>query len=211
MQGYKRRRSRAWLVSCRSAWRPISGCSPWDCVVVHDLVSGRRQLSCIEASNLAAPACAPVGAAPVGSSPACSGAAFLERPRMAGWAKPMQSPAPQIRCFVFQLPKVRSPVTVHGRGTGSFFGPFRGEKCACPLPAREGQSHFRGVRRENRECPCEWLRSPKPPFTGQRGTARPAERPTVPPGSSPSVGPKGLASAGLCRRWPPGDRPRRSS
>ena len=28
-----------------------------------------------------------------------------------------------------------SNVTVHGLGTGSFFGPFRAEKCACPLPA----------------------------------------------------------------------------
>ena len=29
----------------------------------------------------------------------------------------------------------RALVTVHGLGTGSFFGPFRAEKCACPLPA----------------------------------------------------------------------------
>ena len=27
-------------------------------------------------------------------------------------------------------------VTVHGLGTGSFFGPLRAEKCACPLPAQ---------------------------------------------------------------------------
>ncbi|MBN1395803.1 MAG: hypothetical protein JW959_12345, partial [Pirellulales bacterium] len=29
-------------------------------------------------------------------------------------------------------------VTVHGPGTGSFFRPFKGEKCACPLRRRGG-------------------------------------------------------------------------
>ena len=31
---------------------------------------------------------------------------------------------------------VSSMVTVHGLGTGSFFGPFRAEKWACPQPAQ---------------------------------------------------------------------------
>jgi hypothetical protein len=31
-------------------------------------------------------------------------------------------------------------VTVHRPGTGSFFGPFRPEECACPLARRGGQS-----------------------------------------------------------------------
>ena len=52
----------------------------------------------------------------------------------------------------------RLHVTVHGPGTGSFFGPFRAEKCACPLPAQGGQSHFRLLRRENRDSPREQLR-----------------------------------------------------
>ena len=35
------------------------------------------------------------------------------------------------------LPRdLRVRVTVHGLGTGSFFGPFRAEKCACPLPGQ---------------------------------------------------------------------------
>jgi glycolate oxidase iron-sulfur subunit len=38
-------------------------------------------------------------------------------------------------------------------GTGSFFGPFPAEKCACPLPAQGGQSHFRGQGRENWDSP----------------------------------------------------------
>jgi len=41
----------------------------------------------------------------------------------------------------------RRTVTVHMVGTGSFFGPFRGEKCACPL-----------ARRENRDSPRERFR-----------------------------------------------------
>jgi hypothetical protein len=32
------------------------------------------------------------------------------------------------------------PVLRQGPGTGSFFGPFRPEKCACPLARRGGQS-----------------------------------------------------------------------
>jgi hypothetical protein len=39
------------------------------------------------------------------------------------------------------------------------FRPFRGEKCACPPRRRRGQSHFRGVRRENRDSPRERLRA----------------------------------------------------
>jgi hypothetical protein len=38
-------------------------------------------------------------------------------------------------------------------GTGSFFGPLGVEKCACPPPARRGQSYFRGLRRENWDSP----------------------------------------------------------
>ena len=60
----------------------------------------------------------------------------------------------------------RLPVTVHGPGTGLLFGPFRDEKCACPLPARWGQSHFRGLRRENRASPRERLRIPRPRENG---------------------------------------------
>ena len=52
---------------------------------------------------------------------------------------------------------VTPAATVDGPGTGSFFGPLRAGKCACPLPAREGQSHFRGAGRENRDSPCERL------------------------------------------------------
>jgi hypothetical protein len=50
--------------------------------------------------------------------------------------------------------------TVHSPGTGSFFGPFRAEKGACPLPTPGGQSHFRGLRHENRDSPRERLRPP---------------------------------------------------
>jgi hypothetical protein len=50
-------------------------------------------------------------------------------------------------------------VTAHRPGTASFFGPFRPEKCACPLARRGGQSLFRGLRRENRDSPRERLQS----------------------------------------------------
>ena len=41
----------------------------------------------------------------------------------------------------------RAFVTVHGLGTSSFFGPFRAEKCACPLPAlwAEGRARQPGL------------------------------------------------------------------
>jgi thiamine-phosphate pyrophosphorylase len=68
---------------------------------------------------------------------------------------------------------------VDTRGTGSSVGRFPADKCACPLPGGGGQSHFRGIRRENRDSPRESPRLhefdsalPETPFPEQVGVLR---------------------------------------
>ena len=76
--------------------------------------------------------------------------------RLAQGAQPHDCSArPQWPCPAPSCTRTAANANVHRPGTGSFFGPFRAERCACPLPAREGQSSFRGARPKSRDSPCE--------------------------------------------------------
>ena len=70
------------------------------------------------------------------------------------------------------------------------FRPNRAEKCACPPSGRRGQSHFRGLRRENRDSPRERLRDT---WRAHHGSDLSTTR------AGASLGPAGRAVAGTCR------------
>ena len=65
------------------------------------------------------------------------------------------------------------PVTVHGPGTGTFFGPFRAEKCACPLPAQGDRPIFADFVAKIGTVPVNGWRFPTAPHYLIEKTAPP--------------------------------------